>query len=333
MKTINIDLKDRRILRELFSNGRMPFSEIGKKVRLSKEVVRYRIEKMKERGLLIGFNSVYNVNKFGWEIFLVYVRLKNIDNEKESEIVQYLAAHPYVSWCVKCIGNYDLILKFFVKDRSQLGNILKEIEKKYNNFDDFIIDRTNKEIPIPIAYLYEPLKPERLKETNDEKFQADSLDIEILRHIAKDSRMQLSELSSAMKIPRDTIKYRLKKLEREKVIITYRPSAWSGSKSIGFSWYLVLLKFRQLEINTRSTLLEYLTTHTNLAYVYDLLGEHDLGFEIRLKTGDQLNEILMKIRTILGPDFKRNELSLILKEYKYTYFPLCLGEKKYELNH
>ncbi len=40
----------------------------------------------------------------------------------------------------------------------------------------------------------------------------------------------------------------------------------------------------------------------------------------------ELNEILMEIRSILGSDFKRNELSLILKEYKYTYFPNCLKE-------
>ncbi|MBT4351019.1 Lrp/AsnC family transcriptional regulator [archaeon] len=322
----NIDLKDKRILREIFSNGRMPYSEIGKKVRLSKEVVRYRIEKLKEKGLLLGFNTVYNVRKIKWHIFLVYIKLKDINNEKENEIIKYLIDHPNIAWCVKCIGNYDFVLKIFVKDRIHLGNILKEMEQKYNNFDEFIVDNTIKEMPIPNAYLYEPLKPDRIIDIDNKTIDVDYLDIEIMKLISINSRIQLSEMSQILNTPRDTIKYRLKKLEKEKVIITYRPSAWSGTKSLGFSWYLVLLKFKQLDSKSRSTLMEFLTTHTNLAYVYELLGEHDLGFEIRLKTGDQLNEILMEIRAILGSDFKRNELSLILKEYKYTYFPECVKE-------
>ena len=41
-----LSTKDRRILKELFDNGRTPFSSIAKKVGLSKEVVNYRVKKL-----------------------------------------------------------------------------------------------------------------------------------------------------------------------------------------------------------------------------------------------------------------------------------------------
>jgi len=46
---VNIDLKDRKILYELDLNCWQSLTQIGKKVGLSKEVVKYRIKRM-ERG-------------------------------------------------------------------------------------------------------------------------------------------------------------------------------------------------------------------------------------------------------------------------------------------
>ncbi|MFH0875160.1 MAG: Lrp/AsnC family transcriptional regulator [archaeon] len=324
---IVLDMKDKRILRELFRNGRMAFSIVGKKIGLSKEVVHYRVNNLIKKGLLIGFNTIYDIKKIGWKIYLVYVKLKNVDNEKENQIINELSNHPNVAWVIKCIGNYDLVLKFFVKDNFELNSQLKELEKKFSYFDDFSIDFVDNELPIPVAYLYSPLKPYLLTLRNEDKIDMTKIDILILELLSKNSRMQLSDISLRLKIPRDTIKYHLNKLEKSKVIITYRPSAWSGSKSMGYSWYLVLLRYKQIEKHTKSTLLSYLTTNLNIAYVYELIGQNDLGFEIRLKTGDELNQILMEIRAILGPDFKSHDLSLILKEYKYTYFTDCMKKR------
>ena len=52
MSLIKLDLKDKRILKELFVNARMPYSTIGKKVGLSKEVVHYRVNRLMKIGLL-----------------------------------------------------------------------------------------------------------------------------------------------------------------------------------------------------------------------------------------------------------------------------------------
>lgn len=326
MSEINIDMKDKRILRELFSNGRIHFSKIAKKTGLSKEVVHYRYNNLIKKGLLLGVNTIYDINKIGMQIYLVYARHRGLNAVKEREIIKFLTNHPNIAWIVKCIGNYDLILKFFVRDNTILSQILKDIEKKYPDFSEFIIDNVETETPIPISYLYHPLKADEIKKRDKLAMKIDSLDLNIMQLIANNSRKPLSELSTELNTSRDTIKYRLNNLQKNAVIITYRPSAWSGSKSLGYSWFIVLVKYRQLEKLTHSKLLNYLKTHINIAYIYELIGQHDLGFEIRLKTGDELNIVLMKIKEILGSDFKSNELSVILKEYKYTYFPNCLKE-------
>jgi len=113
-------------------------------------------------------------------------------------------------------------------------------------------------------------------------------------------------------------------LEKNKVILNYRPSAWSGSKSIGYSWYFVMLKLNEVNKSTNKKLEYYLTNHPNMTYYYKSIGQHDIQFEIRLKTSDELNQVLMDIRSILKHELKSHELSIILKEHKYSYFPDCL---------
>ena len=46
LNMLNIDAKDMKILHELDLNARSSNSEIGRRVRLSKEVVKYRIDRM-----------------------------------------------------------------------------------------------------------------------------------------------------------------------------------------------------------------------------------------------------------------------------------------------
>ena len=60
------DKKDQEILYELDLNARQSNAQIAKKVRLSKEVVGYRIKRMLEDEIIIGFYSVIDVTKLGY---------------------------------------------------------------------------------------------------------------------------------------------------------------------------------------------------------------------------------------------------------------------------
>jgi hypothetical protein len=80
-----------------------------------------------------------------------------------------------------------------------------------------------------------------------------------------------------------------------------------------------------LKLNEPNKKLQYyIMSHPNMTYYYKSVGQHDVLFEIRLKTSDELNSVLMDIRRMLKTNLKSHELSIILKEFKYTYFPDCL---------
>jgi DNA-binding Lrp family transcriptional regulator len=323
-----LSIKDRKILKELFINARTPFSIIAKRVGLSKEVVNYRVKKLIERGILIRFNTIIDVQKLGWQIYFINIQLRNIDNAVEEAIIADLTAHSHVAQVLKCIGNYDLILKVFVKDYVDAHNIVKELETKFkNHINEYVIDLVEQEVPVPLPFFYEPFKITGKVETSAkslEPYVASETDLHILKALSHDARLPATEIATQMNISRELVRHHLKKLEKNGVIQKYRPSAWSGSKSIGYSWYVVMLKLNETNKNAHKRLQYYITHHPNMTYYYKSIGQHDVQFEVRLKTSDELNQILMEVRTILKDELKSHELAIILKESKYTYFPGCL---------
>ena len=81
---IKLDAKDLKILIELDKNARQSNNQIGKKVRLSKEVVKYRIDNLIERGVILRFHTIINYFKLGFVKFKLYLRLININKDRRS---------------------------------------------------------------------------------------------------------------------------------------------------------------------------------------------------------------------------------------------------------
>ena len=319
---MKLDKKDRRILKELFDDARKPISEIARKVRLSKEVVNYRINRLHESGFLVGFNTVIDVKKLGWMMFLVYVRLKNLNPEEENRILLTLKEHENIAWMIKCIGNYDIVLKIFAKNQNDVGTIIKNIEADCK-IDEYQIDYLSEEHAVPFSFIYEGDEETHvLKDEKEIKINLEEIDYKILEQLAKNARMPSSELVVKLKSTREIIRYHLKKLETSKVILKYRPDTLPAL--MGYNWYFLVLKTGNLDKNTDNKLKTYLLNCENATYFYKTVGSADIQIELRVKTTEELSNIIGEIRSILQSKLKRHELLLIMKELKYTYFTECL---------
>lgn len=327
---VKLTVKDRRILGSLFGNARMPFSVIAREVRLSKEAVNYRVRRLMSSGLLAGFNTVIDVRKLGWEMFFVYVRFRNIDAEREGRILSFLESHPNVAQLFRCMGNYDAILKVFARHHADVDVIMKEIEAKFKeNFDQYDIDYIVEETAVPFSFLYGTASKAEVhaatqakQDRKDGRVAVSKAELQILNVLAKNARLSLSEVAEQLGVQRDTVKYHLKKMEREGVILKYRPDTLP--KKLGYNWYFLILKTEKLDSLTDMKLKSFVLSHPNVTYLYRTVRSSDIQIELRAKTTEKLNGFLMELRGILKAVLKRVELLTILHEHKYTYVPECM---------
>ncbi|MBI2133183.1 Lrp/AsnC family transcriptional regulator [Candidatus Woesearchaeota archaeon] len=323
-KQLILDVKDKKIIAALFDNSRAPLSEIGRKARLSKESVGYRLNRLMDNGLIVGFNTVLDIKKMGWELFFVFIRFRDLDYEKEKEILDYLKNHENVAQLFKCIGNHDAIIKVFVRNYAEIETIMKDIEQKYKtNFDGYDFDYIIEEAAVPFSFVFGKIgNPDYITRGNPEKEALTEFELKLLKILAKNARMSISELAQKLAAQRDNVKYHLKKLEQKKIILKYRPDVLP--KMMGYNWYFLILKTEKLTRHAEVAIKDFLKRNPNVTYFYRTVGGSDMHVEIRAKTNDKLNEVVLGIRGILKGVLKRSELLIILDEVKYTYFPDCL---------
>ncbi len=323
-----LDKKDQRIIKELFDDARKPYSEIAKKVRLSKEGVAYRIKKLQENALITGFNTVIDVRKIGWEMFLAYIKLDHIDLQKDPHIIETIRNNPHVAWQVRCIGQYDIILKVFAKDHMHINQIMKDLESSLKPYiDSYVIDYLIEDNPIPKTFLYPDEKRDDrnyIERGKPRKVPISTIDKEILNILSKNSRTSITDIAKQLDRSRELVKYHLKKLETEKIILKYRPEVWSGVQEQGYNWYFVIFKLEKLTPALEKTIHTFIVRHKNINFFYKTIGTSDLQIEIQTKTTLEFNKILMEIRSLLRNVLKGHDLLMILNEQKFTYFPKCL---------
>ena len=105
-----IDLKDRQLLFEMDFDARAPYSQLAKKVRLSKQGVEYKLQVLKKKGVVEGFYPLIHAQKLGYIYCRIMITLQNAGKDKREEIFQYLEKHPRVFWLFRMHGPYDIAL-------------------------------------------------------------------------------------------------------------------------------------------------------------------------------------------------------------------------------
>ena len=110
-----MDKIDKKILKELLENSRLPLSQIGKRVRLSRENVYYRIQNLIKQGIIRDFVASIDYTSLGFQQFVAFIEFDKIDKEKESQIIEYLKKEKSVSWIGVLSGNWSLTFDIFAK--------------------------------------------------------------------------------------------------------------------------------------------------------------------------------------------------------------------------
>jgi Lrp/AsnC family transcriptional regulator, leucine-responsive regulatory protein len=98
------DNKDRKILLELDINSRQSYASIGKKLKISKEVVLYRVNKLVEEKIITNFTCIIDYSQLGIISLRTFLKLKNLEQNLLQNIIDYLKDIPQIGWVVTIIG-------------------------------------------------------------------------------------------------------------------------------------------------------------------------------------------------------------------------------------
>src|SRR3989338_6128160 len=124
---IKLDIKDKKIIALLAEDARMPLALIAKQVALSRDAVDYRIKRLVDVGLIIGFVPVLMLKKFGYYWFHVYLLLDETQKEKQHELIEALKNHPNIRSVMEYSERWVIEFILIAENAVEFDNIITEI--------------------------------------------------------------------------------------------------------------------------------------------------------------------------------------------------------------
>src|SRR3989344_7478257 len=121
------------ILAIIDKDARLSHSEISKQSKIPKSVVTYNLNNLIKSGVIKGFATLVDHSSFGYSELRVYLNLYENNLERENQFIEYLTAMKNTSIVVLCIGNYDLIVNFYVRNIQYFWKQWFEVLKLYRS--------------------------------------------------------------------------------------------------------------------------------------------------------------------------------------------------------
>ncbi len=132
VSSLTLDEIDLKILHILAANCRKTTLEIGKELRLSPNTVKYRIKKLIDGKVIVGFRTLFNVNVLGFQHYKIFLKLYEHTEKTRQEITSYLKMNPHVVYVTEALGLADLEFEAHVKDIGQLHDLVRQLKLKFS---------------------------------------------------------------------------------------------------------------------------------------------------------------------------------------------------------
>ena len=153
----------------------------------------------------------------------------------------------------------------------------------------------------------------------------DTKDKKIIETIDYNSRVSLNEISKKTNLKKDTINFRIKKLEKDKIITLYY--CVIDYYKLGFSSYKIYLKVKS---SSKQKIINYFIKILDVKFISELLFEYDLCIFFNSKSQINFYKMYNDFLEIFSQDILKKEFFEVLEQYHFSH-PLYKNSKKFKI--
>src|SRR3989344_4058924 len=128
-----LDEKDIILLKNIHEDSRMSLTDLGKKLKLSRDAVNYRIKNLIKTGIIKDFILRLNYHLLDYQYTTIMIKFRTISQKRKEEFLQYLYNDERFYSLMGQIGTWDLSLMMFFTNAKDLRDFLISIKEKFSD--------------------------------------------------------------------------------------------------------------------------------------------------------------------------------------------------------
>lgn len=318
---VKIDTTDKKILYELELDCRRSLNEIAKKVRVSKQTLHYRIERLVKSGVITQFIAVLNVAKLGLINHEVWIQFEDLSQEKKNVFISFLVTHKNTRWVASCGGKIDLVIAIAAKNIVQFNTIMQEIVDIYpNHVKNYFVTVSLGYFTYPRSHLIGEKENNHYSYLGGEPklVSLDETEIKLLQLLSKNARYSVIELAKRAGITENTIRAKIKRLEKDGIIQTY--SAIIQPTEFGMIHFEILATTQNLTKEKEKELETYCLLNPFVSYYLRSIGKYEVDLAFDATDQPHFQKTIIEFRSKFADVIKEFDFVYVLHHHKFDYF-------------
>ena len=319
-----LDAKNRKILYELDKNARVTYTELARKVGVSKEVARYRHLALEKNGAIGKYFTIIDVSRIGYSNYKAFLKLQNASEKKERELAEYLKKNPNVAWSASCDGAFDVAFGMLAPNLEAYAEKLEDLD---NRFGDVILQRDIAPIVRGEDFNRDYLVGKRSGTERAMTFgsvpknvELDEVDGKILMSLGINARTPVSVLAHRADVSPDAAASRLRRLEKAGIIRNY--ILVLNNESLGQLHFKVMARLHAATREQRLALVEFCRSHPNIFYtVSRTFGPWEFEFDMEVPNVESFRSVMRNFKEAFADLLRDYSYIQIYRVNKYNFCP------------
>lgn len=312
-----------RVLHQLEIESRRSYTEIGRRIDVSKQSVSYAVKTMKEENTIKSFYPLIDYSKLGFNAFIVLLRLENYSEPIQRQVREEIEENPMSSWLDTVSGGWDIAAYFVAPNNSKfnkkfkvmLSNLSGEV-KDYEIMSSVVIHEMGRKYLRD--YSLEDEIGDKVIGGDRKRVEIDETMHKILYQLNKDPKKPSVEIAQECDVTAKTVANRISELREKKLIRAIRPVL--GLEDTSINSKLVFLKLDPHQSHNEDELKDYCDKHSNVVQLIKLLGDYDMMLRVEADER-RLENIVNSIRENFGDMISDYSSFEVMERSDKSYLP------------
>jgi DNA-binding Lrp family transcriptional regulator len=126
-KLVEIDDKDKKLLRALATDARASIVKIAGQVGLSADATNLRMKKLQKTGVVKKFQTVVDLSTLNYLLYSLFLKINNYDPRRENQIRTFFYSIPNITFAERIIGKWDMRIQISCATPHDFEEILQQI--------------------------------------------------------------------------------------------------------------------------------------------------------------------------------------------------------------